>query len=432
MKSLWVAILALLFLGACSHTPKFTPEGERCDLVRYSLETSLPGERPLKSVIEENPGNMLLLSGGSQNGAFGVGFLDGWHKSGRMPDFRLVTGISTGALQSTGAFIGRPEISVNGYTIDDEGQLLVTDINGSDIEDGFSLKAIYKLLTKGSISDLIPLRDRLDEIMTDEVLRAVAARYPEDVSKRDYLLAGATDVDLGVAVAFDLTEVAARYAKAGDETQRKLLKDCYIEALVASSIVPPGARPSFIDNRMYIDGGVRYAVFDDRFSEVLEDRSTDRLIREEDRHALYLILNASGDSREDCQKVDPANCAPERATIGQRKDWEVLDLAVRTLELFENQIRRLSVDRARERARNQNLPFYFARIRNKDLSDPHRIYSIPDFEDQGPKTCEQWRSIDDAEDDPVEFHRRFMRCLIEYGRDRASEAEWDLQPRDDY
>ncbi|EAQ28381.1 putative lipoprotein [Erythrobacter sp. NAP1] len=428
MKSFWVAFLALIFLGACSHTPKFTPQDKLCNITRYSLETSLPGERPLSSVIAENPGNMLLLSGGSQNGAFGVGFLDGWHKSGTMPNFRLVTGISTGALQSTGAFIGRPEISVNGYTIDDEGRLLVTYVDGSDVDDGFSPKAIYKLLTKGAISDLIPLRDRLDEIMTDEVLREVADRY-RDPDNRSYLLAGATDVDLGVAVAFDMTKIAFDYAEAKTKADRDRHKDCYIEALVASSIVPPGARPSFIDNRMYIDGGVRYAVFDDRFSEVLRPSPVNVPVRTGDRHALYLILNASGDSREECQKVNPDDCTPERALFGQRKDWEVLDLAVRTLELFENQIRRLSVDRARERARNQNLPFFFARIRNQDLSDPHRRYSIPDFEDQGPKTCEEWRSIDDAQDDPVEFHRRFMRCLIEYGRDRAREAEWDEQPR---
>ncbi len=40
----------------------------------------------------------LLLSGGGSNGAFGAGYLCGWSETGTRPDFKLVTGISTGAL----------------------------------------------------------------------------------------------------------------------------------------------------------------------------------------------------------------------------------------------------------------------------------------------------------------------------------------------
>ena len=92
MRSIVLALIALLALSACQHTAKFTPAGERCNLVRYSLETPLPDETPLRSILDGNPGDMLLLSGGSQDGAFGAGFIDGWHESGTMPDFKLVTG----------------------------------------------------------------------------------------------------------------------------------------------------------------------------------------------------------------------------------------------------------------------------------------------------------------------------------------------------
>jgi hypothetical protein len=46
--------------------------------------------------------DVLMLSGGGQNGAFGAGFLRGWleRPSDAMPRFDLVTGISTGALQA--------------------------------------------------------------------------------------------------------------------------------------------------------------------------------------------------------------------------------------------------------------------------------------------------------------------------------------------
>jgi hypothetical protein len=49
---------------------------------------------------------ILVLSGGGSAGAFGAGFLSGWTKVGTRPDFKVVTGISTGSLQATFAFLG--------------------------------------------------------------------------------------------------------------------------------------------------------------------------------------------------------------------------------------------------------------------------------------------------------------------------------------
>ncbi len=49
---------------------------------------------------------MLALSGGSDNGAFGAGLLNGWTQTGTRPEFSVVTGVSTGALISPFAFLG--------------------------------------------------------------------------------------------------------------------------------------------------------------------------------------------------------------------------------------------------------------------------------------------------------------------------------------
>ena len=48
----------------------------------------------------------LLLSGGGANGAFGAGLLNGWTKTGTRPVFKIVTGVSTGALMAPFAFLG--------------------------------------------------------------------------------------------------------------------------------------------------------------------------------------------------------------------------------------------------------------------------------------------------------------------------------------
>ena len=48
----------------------------------------------------------LALSGGGANGAFGAGFLNGWTATGSRPVFKIVTGVSTGALIAPFAFLG--------------------------------------------------------------------------------------------------------------------------------------------------------------------------------------------------------------------------------------------------------------------------------------------------------------------------------------
>lgn len=59
----------------------------------------------------DNTLDVLLLSGGGQMGAYGAGFLRGWHSrsSEPMPRFDLVTGVSTGALQAPFALLGTTE-----------------------------------------------------------------------------------------------------------------------------------------------------------------------------------------------------------------------------------------------------------------------------------------------------------------------------------
>src|SRR4029077_6307902 len=49
---------------------------------------------------------ILALSGGGSHGAYTVGVLAGWTAAGNRPSFDIVTGISTGGLIATFAFLG--------------------------------------------------------------------------------------------------------------------------------------------------------------------------------------------------------------------------------------------------------------------------------------------------------------------------------------
>ena len=55
------------------------------------------------------PVNFLAVSGGGDDGAFGAGLLVGWTATGTRPEFKGVTGVSTGALIAPFAFLGPEE-----------------------------------------------------------------------------------------------------------------------------------------------------------------------------------------------------------------------------------------------------------------------------------------------------------------------------------
>jgi len=428
------AMLAGLSSVGCSHAPKsYIADGRSCDLNPLRLEVPLPDETPktlteLAAIdsyaarsayaISTQQAPMLFLSGGSQHGAFGGGYLDEWANiKGGLPDFSVVTGISVGALQSTGAFINQPDLIRGAAQIESESELLETYVEGSAVRDGLSLGAIRTLLTEGAISDLVPLRQKLRDILTEEVLISVAEGG--DLGRK--LFVGATDVDTGQAVAFDMTELAKRYRNRPDDQAH--LKSCYIEALVASAIVPIAAKPVFIDNNMYVDGGVRFSVFAEDVEGITELVKSNGNVwpRDKDTNeplSIHIVVNGKGTSSQRCGRVNPDDCT------GPHKDWSLIGLAARSVDLLTNQVARLSIDRAANLKRDGDVRIDFTRI-NEAEKDQHELaksklpISLQHVDDPDIADCASWEEIDRQRDNPVEFHPRYMHCLISYGRSVA-------------
>ncbi len=96
----------------------------------------------------------LLLSGGGANGAFGAGFLNGWTQSGNRPTFKIVTGISTGALLAPFAFLGSQW--------DAELERLYTTTKAREI---FRIRNPLTILKKDSLTRTDPLARILEELI---------------------------------------------------------------------------------------------------------------------------------------------------------------------------------------------------------------------------------------------------------------------------
>ncbi|MBI3270786.1 MAG: patatin-like phospholipase family protein [Planctomycetes bacterium] len=182
--------------------------------------------------------NILVLSGGGQNGAFGAGIMNGWTGHGR-PAFHVVTGISTGSLISTFAFLGRRE--------DDEAlRECYTQTGPSDI---YVHRPIFVVPFSDSLSVMRPLRKLLEHQVNNDVIKLVGAEY----SKGRRLFVGTVDMDHGTLKVWDMTEIAA-----GSEPGRF---DRYRSILRAAAAIPVLFEPEMIDGNMHVDGGVREQLF---------------------------------------------------------------------------------------------------------------------------------------------------------------------------
>jgi len=132
----------------------------RADEILQELSAdAIAANRPLER-------NLLAVSGGAEDGAFGAGLLSGWTESGQRPEFALVTGISTGALIAPFAFLGSD--------YDDHLRALYTQVSTRDI---YRRLGLLSSLESASINELGPLRKLLEEHIDDAVLAAVAAGH---------------------------------------------------------------------------------------------------------------------------------------------------------------------------------------------------------------------------------------------------------------
>ena len=241
-------------------------------------------ERRHLHVDELPPNAYLAISGGGDNGAFGAGLLNGWTKAGDRPEFKLVTGVSTGALIAPFAFLGP--------AYDERLKALYTGISMQDVAEERSLLSV---LYSDALADNAPLRKLVKKSVTQEMLDAIAAEH----DKGRILLVATTNLDVRRPVIWNVTEIAA--------TRLPGALDLVHKILIASAAIPGTFPPVMIDveaggqryQEMHVDGGTASQVF------VYPSAIKLHELAQRDR-TLYIIRNA---------RMDPDWAQVDRRTL---------------------------------------------------------------------------------------------------------------------
>ena len=192
------------------------------------------------------PEYALALSGGGDAGAFGAGILVGWTELGTRPEFKVVTGVSAGALIAPFAFLG----SKYDYVL----RKAAGSIGPNDILHWHTWLAA---LSRDGIADDHPLSNLIEKYVTADLLLEIAHEY----AKGRVLLIGTTDLDARRSVVWNMGAIAS----SPDPRALSLFRKVLLASASIPGIFPPVMVDVELDGKhfqeMHVDGGVMRQVF---------------------------------------------------------------------------------------------------------------------------------------------------------------------------
>ena len=292
-------LLALVFglwLAACAATRPLELEDVRTETPAGAValfdSTGHPINAPPQSPapLARRDLNILVLSGGGADGAFGAGVLNGWAEAGTRPRFDIVTGVSTGALMATLTFLGP------GY--DQTLRDVYTTISSDDIYRKKSIAGVFS----DSLLDDTPLKKKINSLIDEEVLDRVAQEH--QAGRRLYV--ATTNLDSGEVVVWDMGYIAA----SGHPDRVKL----YRSVLRASAAVPGLFKPVYIQptdaskaRQMHVDGAVKSPILLRSF--MLNEPALKRHV--------YVVVNGQIRLQDAAKAVEPEVLDISRKSISE-------------------------------------------------------------------------------------------------------------------
>jgi predicted acylesterase/phospholipase RssA len=243
-------VLAAIMLAGCTTARQYPPldlpaSARLLEVAGTSASANSPGD-PNIQLVSHKRQNVLVLSCGGANGAYTAGLLNGWTASGVRPAFDVVTGISTGALIAPFAFLGP-----------DFDQTLARHAADLQPKDIYKKRFLPALLWADSLADSAPLKQRIADAITPELLAKVAHAHAQ--GRRLYV--GTTDLDTRRLVVWDLGAIASSI----DPGKLQLFRTVLLASASVPGVLPPVAINVEVNGGKYTelhaDGGVNASLF---------------------------------------------------------------------------------------------------------------------------------------------------------------------------
>lgn len=367
------------------------------DLVGLTLSDASALEKSGASAV-------LALSGGGQWGAFGAGYLEQLNKDNGLPRFRMVTGVSTGALQAL--FVGAAQ--AGGQTDGDVLADLVTEYTIDDEDDVVHRGGYAGAVVRGSVAKLDPLRLKIEKALcsnapvspqTAEDCPLIAALGAPDAP---VVLLGFVEARSGemqavnvsaiaqAAVSAKLTMTQAQQCITGGALASVAMPFFYQQVQVTSD-APAGAAS---DDRTltYLDGGVRQSMFLFESLEALAKAEAKLASASPSPSPRQVFMIRNG----------PTIAKVDKNANGKR---DAVSTAERGYSLIVNQSEVTAIEAIRLRDDTSEM-----RVATADGFD--RKFTDPAAPKRGDRVCTKL-------DDKAMFEPVFMACLQAFGRFKA-------------
>jgi predicted acylesterase/phospholipase RssA len=212
---------------------------------RFSTVSSESIARGVRARLADHPINILALSGGGADGAFGAGALVGLTRSASRPEFAVVTGVSTGALIAPYAFLGS------------DWDHSLTEVYTSGLAEHQLHSRSLGTVFGSSTYNGAPLKELVDRYTTDALIAAVA----HEAANGRLLLVATTDVSTAEPVIWDLGSIALN----GGAGARELFRDVLVASASVPKLFPPVVirvqEQQALYNEVHVAGGTSLPFF---------------------------------------------------------------------------------------------------------------------------------------------------------------------------
>lgn len=181
---------------------------------------SVFGNGTMPAQAPGGPQNVLVISGGGKYGAYVAGVLCGWTENGTRPQFDVVTGISSGALIASLAFLG-PQYDAR----------LAREFNNVEQRDILKFQPVRGLLFNRGLASSAPLRELVERNLDEQAFNDMrAAHY---AGRR--LFVSTVSLTTQRAVVWDVGAVAT----SGRPDARELVYKIMVAACSIPGFMPP-------------------------------------------------------------------------------------------------------------------------------------------------------------------------------------------------